>query len=92
MSAPIVSSSQVSDEQYLKINDYDIEELGNYTCISGLLGNEKIETRDRIFIRVNGLLNYEAFPMSTEKGEGYSLCLPTSLLKDENTFEMCIKK
>lgn len=59
---------------------------------SGLLGNEKIETRDRIFIRVNGLLNYEAFPMSTEKGEGYSLCLPSSLLKDENTFEMCIKK
>lgn len=90
MVAPIVSSAALSGCAYSPLIDYSTEEMGDYTWITGTIKNQNVGVKDRIFIRVNGVLNYEAFPCHSEEGEGYSLYLPTSILEEENTYEICL--
>ena len=52
---------------------------------------ENIPADARIFVRVNGEVNYEAFPVTNESGqESFSLMLITELLSGNNTYELCL--
>lgn len=93
MPAPIVESSILGEAEYIsQIPNREVTAQGVYTKVSGSVPNELLETDSRIYIRVNQLLNYEAFPVTRSDGkEGFELYIVTENLKDTgNEFEMCI--
>ncbi|MCC8067656.1 MAG: hypothetical protein LIO94_11260, partial [Clostridiales bacterium] len=72
------------------ISELTVEAQGVYTKISGTLESGSYETDTRIYIRINDMLTYEAFPVSLgEEGEGFVLYVPTSILyEDGNRYEL----
>ena len=91
MLAPVITSRQLGERNYEKsISGLAEEESDIYTIITGDLP-ENIPADARIFIRVNGEVNYEAFPVTDESGkESFSLMLITELLSENNTYELCL--
>lgn len=91
MPAPIVAAESLDGPEYMEqIPGLEVVNQGIYTKIKGHIPQEMVKTNSRIYIRVNGLLNYEAFPVSSEsEGEGFELYVVTdSLDNTENTFEL----
>lgn len=95
MAAPVVSSETLAETEFQpEIQDLTETEQGPYTIITGTLAEGSYETDSRIYLRVNGLVTYEAFPVSLEDGqEGFSAMLVTELLEPEgNVYEMGLSK
>lgn len=93
MAAPIVPSSTMKDAEFTEdISSLNVTEQGAFTKITGDVPADGLEVDSKIYIRVNGLLNYEAFPVSLEDGkEGFQLLVATETLNnEENIFEIHI--
>lgn len=91
MPAPIADGSFLDEEIFTeKIQDLEVVNQGVYTKIKGTIPNEMLEVESRIFIRVNGLVSYEAFPVCLDGQEGFECYLITKILKENNTFELGI--
>ncbi len=73
-----------------QISGLTLTEQGAYTKIAGILEEGSYRVDSRIYIRINDLLTYEAFPVSIENNsEGFVLYVPTSVLYEEgNCFEL----
>lgn len=93
MAAPLIVSDELENVEFTAdIPDLEIVRQGAFTKITGTVPDEMLSVHSRIYIRVNGLLDYEAFPVSYEDGkEGFQLLVATETLMDEgNTFEMYV--
>lgn len=92
MAAPIIPSSTLKDVTFSKdITNLETSEQGAFTKITGIIPEDKLDIDSKIYIRVNELLNYEAFPLSLNGREAFQLLIPTETLSDEeNTFELHI--
>ena len=93
MPALIAAGSELQNAKYSeKIPNLAVTNQGVYTKISGKVPGELLGTKSRIYIRVNQLLNYEAFPVTLEDGEeGFELYVVTKSLNDaDNVFELYI--
>lgn len=91
MPAPLIPADQLVGERFAdEFSDLEITNQGVYTKITGTITDELPEVSSRIYIRINQLLSYEAFPVSLENGrEGFELYIVSELLKDEKvTVEM----
>ncbi len=77
-----------------EIAEFAQTEQGPYTKLSGTLTPGSYEVDSRIYIRINDLLIYEAFPVSLAGGEeGFELYVPTAVLSEEgNRFELGLTK
>ncbi len=93
---PVMPGPRVNDgsKDNLAYTD-QIEELaqtqqGSFIKISGVLRDGSYEVESRIYVRVNGQLIYEAFPVSMEEGkEGFALYLPAAVLSEDGSrFEL----
>ena len=74
-----------------EIPDLEIADQGVYTKVSGSLPVENLKTDARIYIRVDGLLTYEAFPVTREDGgDGFTLYMVTDLLREDSTYELYV--
>lgn len=94
MEAPVVDADEAATEQNaaLEIADLAVTAQGEYTKVTGRVPAEELEDHSRIYIRVNGEICYEAFPVSREDGqEGFSMLLPAEALHEkDNVFELLI--
>lgn len=90
MPAPLVSGMDDGDFR-AEIPDLEIADQGVYTKVSGSLPAENLKTDARIYIRVDGLLTYEAFPVTREdSGDGFTLYMVTDLLREDSTYELYV--
>lgn len=93
MAAPIIPSRTLKDVEFTKdIPHLEVTGQGAFTKITGTLPKDGVDVDSRIYIKVNEMLNYEAFPVSLNDGrEGFQLLVATETLNsDENTFELYI--
>lgn len=93
MPAPIASSDVLKDAEFSdKLSDLKITDQGVFTLVTGRVPKEKLDVDSKIYIRVNELLSYEAFPAALEDGEeGFQLLIATKTLNnEENLFELYI--
>ena len=90
MPAPLVSGMDDGDFR-AEIPDLEIADQGVYTKVSGSLPAENLKTDARIYIRVDGLLTYEAFPVTRQDGgDGFTLYMVTDLLREDSTYELYV--
>lgn len=91
MMAPILDYEVLGEVDFQQgIQNLMETEQGIYTVVTGALAEGSYETDSRVYIRVNGLVTYEAFPVSFENGqEGFQAMLLTELLETEgNVYEL----
>lgn len=92
MEAPAVDADAAAAGQNtaLEIVDLAVTAQGEYTKVTGKVPAEELEDDSRIYIRVNGDICYEAFPVSCGDGqEGFSMLLPADALHEKDpVFEM----
>ena len=93
MLAPLVKAAELEGAVYsTEIEDLEVEKLDFYTRVTGRLPEGMVDVDSKIIVRVDGSLNYEAFPMSDKNGrEGFQLLLVTDLLEEEPDFEVAIR-
>jgi len=96
MEAPVVDTAgdcAAEKGAALKIADLAVTRQGEYTNVTGKVPADKMEYDARIYIRVNGDICYEAFPVSCADGqEGFSMLLPADALQEKgNEFELLIQ-
>ncbi|MCI9489397.1 MAG: hypothetical protein HFG97_05200 [Dorea sp.] len=93
MAAPIIPSKTLKDLEFSRdIADLEVTNQGAFTKITGEVPMEELDTDSKIYIKVNELLNYEAFPVALKDGkEGFQLLVASETLsEDNNTFEIHI--
>lgn len=97
MEAPLVTLTQKAEETAMDgAKEVQMKTLGPNVQISGLVKDEYLENRSRIYLRINGKAVYEAFPRDVERGEeiceqGFFLQLPAEKLipgAERNTVEV----
>ncbi len=90
MAAPIASSDIPADAEFSEdiIQNLSVSDQGAFTRITGELPKKLLHTRSKIYIRVNGLVDYEAFPVALADGtEGFQLLVATETLEQKkNSF------
>lgn len=91
MPAPMVLDEAVTGGDFQALGEVSEREQGDYLVVSGRVPGD-ISAGDRIAIRLNGDLTYEAFGVcDAESGqEGFQLLVPTSVTEDENSYELLI--
>lgn len=92
MAAPIIPSRSLTDVEFTEdIADLTVTDQGAFTKITGEVPAEELDVDSKIYIRVNGLLNYEAFPVARKDGkEGFQLLVASETLTGEDTYEIHI--
>ncbi|MCD7736781.1 MAG: hypothetical protein LUI07_07465 [Lachnospiraceae bacterium] len=91
MSGLLVTDGSADGLDYTEsIQDLTLTDQGVYTKLTGTLEEGSYDVDSQIYIRINDLLVYEAFPVSLDEDtEGFVLYVPTSLLyEDGNRYEM----
>lgn len=94
MEAPVVNAAGITGKNAaLEITEPAVIEQGEYTKVTGKLPAAELEYNSRIYIRVNGEICYEAFPVSCEDGqEGFSMLLAADALYEKgNVFELFLQ-
>ena len=92
MLSPLVKASGLEGADYSTVfENLEVENLDFYTSVTGTIPEGVLEVDSRIIVRVNGSLNYEAYPMSDADGrEGFRLVLVTELLGEDPGFEVAV--
>ncbi len=85
MAGPLIQDGSAQDLDYSgQIKDFEITQQGNYMKLTGTLEEGSYAVDSRIYIRINDLLVYEAFPISLEDdAEGFVLYVPSAVLTGE---------
>ena len=94
MPAPMLLEGDAPTSGYRELQDVNERVQGEYLLVTGDIP-DAVEAGDRIAIRLNGTLVYEAFGMSDSETsqEGFQLLVPTSIaLESGNTYELCLFK
>ncbi|HCT92051.1 MAG TPA: hypothetical protein DF613_11840 [Lachnospiraceae bacterium] len=92
MPAPIASDMDEADFQ-TEIPDLEVTDQGVYTKVSGSLPAENLGVDSRVYIRVDELLTYEAFPVTREDGQdGFELYIVTELLEENSLYELYVSR
>ena len=96
MEAPEIEAQEsVFKQDFVRseIRDLVWNERDSYFQVTGKVGMERLPVTARLYIRINGGICYEAFPVVCEDGqEGFSLLIPAEgLRKEGNEFELYIR-
>ena len=91
MPAPLVLDEALPEERFESLENVNERQQGDYLVVSGSVP-DGISVGERIAVRLNGDLVYEAFgTCDAETGqEGFQLLIPLDLVMDENEFELQI--
>jgi hypothetical protein len=92
MAAPMLLEGSAPTGSFDSISDIDEQVLGDYLLVTGPVSSD-IEAGDRIAVRVNGSLVYEAFGLTdAETGaERFQLLVPRTIAGDGgNAYELQI--
>ncbi len=89
MEAPEVSLADCGRVVPAKPQELTYAESGSYMQVTGKVQANQLQTRTRIYVKVNGDTCYEAFPLAYADGqEGFSLLIPTKVLGEKPELEL----